>query len=654
MNRQITYLFVGLSLFIVLFGASNSYTYSDGAPAGYSGAISDFQQNCSECHSTSASGFNFAPEVTITSELLENEDYELGESYYIAIVANSVGVERFGFQACMENEFGYKVGELVLSDVIHTQLVDNGNYITHTELGSVGSGVKTWVFNWIAPDEPVGAITLHTSVLFSNNNGLTTGDEFVYTSMSFSEPEYGCTLPSAYNYDINNDIDDGSCLFGFSSEVLSVTFENVNVYGSEGEELEVYLNVHNNSDTDLVIHAQRNLPVNTIVPTNWFCWSVCYTPNVNQSAFGIEIPSGSYTDEFSGHLIGGFQPGTYPIEYCFYQEGYIEDSLCTTVNYIVDGEVYGCTDFNAINYSSNANVDDGTCVLFPEPNWEYSVSYGYSHNIAVSSDVPISINEESISVGDWIGVFYNSDEGLICAGYTEWSGENTNIEVQGFDPVSNQGFIINEEFIWQVWDASNGVSWPMSVQYSESQQNQGEFVNNGFSVVSSMENIIPITNQILSLPEGWSMFSTYIGAEDMNLMSLLEPIEDQLIIVKNNNGDAYIVEYAFNAIGDMIPGQGYLLKTTSEVELTIDGEYLKPELFPINLQEGWNMIGYLKDEPQDANVVFADLIAIDAIQIVKDYTGNALIPEYNYNGIGELAPGGGYQVKTLQQVVLQY
>jgi len=169
-----------------------------------------------------------------------------------------------------------------------------------------------------------------------------------------------------------------------------------------------------------------------------------------------------------------------------------------------------------------------------------------------------------------------------------------------------------------------------------------------------MYNLNPITHQDLDFPNGWSLFSSYMITEDMNIMTVLEPIVDDLIIVKDNNGNAYLVEYQFNALGSIEPGQGYLIKTTAALDLTLEGAFAKPELHPVQLFEGWNMIGYLKEDAELAENIFEDLVDQDIIQIVKDYMGNAYIPQWYFNGIGEMEPGKGYQVKTFQDAVLQY
>jgi hypothetical protein len=233
-------------------------------------------------------------------------------------------------------------------------------------------------------------------------------------------------------------------------------------------------------------------------------------------------------------------------------------------------------------------------------------------------------------------------------------GENTTISVTGFDAELGQGFPDGEAFIWQVWDASAGVSWPMSVTYSLLQNDQGSFQNNGFSSVTSMTNIQPINAQLFDLPSGWSFISSYIATSEMSVDQFFSPIYEDLVIVKNNSGASYIAAYNYNSIGQLIPGQGYQIKVNNTATFSTEGDYLKPELFPIALLGGWNLVGYLPKESLDAELIFQELIDQDLIVIVKDYHGNTLIPEFGFNGIGLMNPGEAYRLKTTDSCILQY
>ena len=64
----------------------------------------------------------------------------------------------------------------------------------------------------------------------------------------------------------------------------------------------------------------------------------------------------------------------------------------------------------------------------------------------------------------------------------------------------------------------------------------------------------------------------------------------------------------------------------------------------IDLVSGWNIIGYTSTYEQDAQLALAEIE--DLILIFKDNNADVYMPEYGFNGIGNLLPGQGYQIKV--------
>tara|TARA_Y100000385_G_scaffold290884_1_gene365868 strand:+ start:414 stop:2870 length:2457 start_codon:yes stop_codon:yes gene_type:complete len=160
--------------------------------------------------------------------------------------------------------------------------------------------------------------------------------------------------------------------------------------------------------------------------------------------------------------------------------------------------------------------------------------------------------------------------------------------------------------------------------------------------------------QVLDLPVGWSMFSIYMLADDMALDTVLSPILSNLIIAKDYLGSAYLPEFNFNGVGDLIVGWGYQIKIAEATSLTVSGTYMIPEENSVSLSAGWNLIGYLRMEAAPADMVLAELSDAGNIVIAKNYLGSAFLPEFNFNGIGDLAPGQGYQLKTNGAAILHF
>ena len=132
----------------------------------------------------------------------------------------------------------------------------------------------------------------------------------------------------------------------------------------------------------------------------------------------------------------------------------------------------------------------------------------------------------------------------------------------------------------------------------------------------------------------------------------MEPIISQVMIVKDNLGLAYLPDFSFNGIGDWENTQGYQLKLYDEAVIDMTGVVVEPEQTPINLIEGWNMIAYLRSEPASVDAIL-DAFTSDII-IVKDVLGRAYLPEWDFNGIGDMLAGQGYQIKLYASHELIY
>ena len=96
--------------------------------------------------------------------------------------------------------------------------------------------------------------------------------------------------------------------------------------------------------------------------------------------------------------------------------------------------VLGCTDSDADNYNALATEDDGSCE-YPtvEIDWNEGLpDTDCNATILVQSSTDITINGETISNGDIIGVFYTNANGdLSLGGVATWTGSTTSIAAWG-------------------------------------------------------------------------------------------------------------------------------------------------------------------------------------------------------------------------------
>jgi hypothetical protein len=66
----------------------------------------------------------------------------------------------------------------------------------------------------------------------------------------------------------------------------------------------------------------------------------------------------------------------------------------------------------------------------------------------------------------------------------------------------------------------------------------------------------------IDITEGWNIIG-YPCQEEMAVIAAFSPLEENLIIVKNGLGEAYLPEWGFDGIVQLIPGQGYQIKVTT-------------------------------------------------------------------------------------------
>jgi uncharacterized protein (TIGR02145 family) len=166
-----------------------------------------------------------------------------------------------------------------------------------------------------------------------------------------------------------------------------------------------------------------------------------------------------------------------------------------------------------------------------------------------------------------------------------------------------------------------------------------------------------IANTIIQIPlsQGWNLISSYITIQEPDSVQyVFADIQENLVIVKNNNGDVYIPSYDINIIGKWEITQGYQVYMTNADTLVISGEVVNPAETLIILNQGWNMISYLRDTELDCETVFAGLTNDENLVIVKDNEGNVYIPSYDINTIGNLVPGQGYQIYVINADTLIY
>ena len=159
-------------------------------------------------------------------------------------------------------------------------------------------------------------------------------------------------------------------------------------------------------------------------------------------------------------------------------------------------------------------------------------------------------------------------------------------------------------------------------------------------------------SQLINLPQGWSLWSTYIDPEDDNIVSIFSDVVENLIIVKDEDGNVYWPMFGLNAIGDLTIGVGYQVKMNIPETLIIECGNIVSYDYDIELDEGWGIIGYLNQDCYSAIDMMSPIV--NDLIIVKDEAGSVYWPTFGINSIGNMCPGKGYQIKTTEATTLNY
>jgi len=179
------------AIFISVFN-SNVYTFSTGAPAGYTGAPLEF--TCADgigCHTGPVLEEGIV--VTVSDQYgVGVTEFIPGETYSIQIEAVGIPSTCYGFQTLILGDISTNSqGDIIPGPGNMTALTSGArDYLRHTLPSTDG----IWVYTWVA-DPFIGQdVTIYTSVNAANCNGLSTGDRILLNETKLTYYTQGCDI----------------------------------------------------------------------------------------------------------------------------------------------------------------------------------------------------------------------------------------------------------------------------------------------------------------------------------------------------------------------------------------------------------------------------------------------------------------------------
>lgn len=369
----------------------------------------------------------------------------------------------------------------------------------------------------MAKSEVIPNESYHMKIAISNVKDNWSQSAVFIGQGSFSSVIYGCSDSLACNYNIDTQVDNGSC--EYAEEYYDCSSDCINDSDLDGvcDELEysgctdIFATNYNNEATDLDNSCEYAMDGNcdyplpfigntganmTLFLSSGFMSSL---PLLVDSAYIVSIANNGglvvgstnvyglmetsmtlwgddaqtsiidgaeYNEALSFILVNGGDLYNLNIEFDVGSNLYFTNSICSATGvsyglYCSSSFIGGCTDSEAFNFNELANVDNGSCMYEVDVNFTLpstSTLYNSIYNLDVDS---LLLTNNPIENGDLIGAFYLVDGELICAGYSVYEGINP-IEVLliGDDPLTDivEGLLDGQEIIWIVQDADTGLN----------------------------------------------------------------------------------------------------------------------------------------------------------------------------------------------------
>jgi hypothetical protein len=163
----------------------------------------------------------------------------------------------------------------------------------------------------------------------------------------------------------------------------------------------------------------------------------------------------------------------------------------------------------------------------------------------------------------------------------------------------------------------------------------------------------------LYLHKGWNIISSYIAPVDSSITIIFDSLMANILIIKTTPKEKYLPDSSNNTLNYWNSNSGYLLYSKASDSLTFVGSVIIPEYNPISLNQGWNLIPYIRNSPLDVDSALISII--DHIVIVQNGSGEFYFPFFGSNTLelgtsnqGKMLPGKGYWIYVTKPATLIY
>ena len=199
------------------------------------------------------------------------------------------------------------------------------------------------------------------------------------------------------------------------------------------------------------------------------------------------------------------------------------------------------------------------------------------------------------------------------------------------------------------------VNWTENGEEVSTEAEYSFEVTAGRELVAHFEEVISTVTQTHTLHQGWNWWSTYI---EIDLEQLENALGDNGITILAQNG--YVTNESTSWEGSLETIQNekmYRICVSDETIVTLTGILANPTDHTINLNTGWNWVGFISDTPMNLETALAGFEASEG-DIIKGTVGTGFAEYYEgygwYGSLKKLQPGMGYMIRSAKATSFQY
>ena len=315
---------------------------------------------------------------------------------------------------------------------------------------------------------------------------------------------------------------------------------------------------------------------------------------------------------------------------------------------VCDGDdIPGCTDASASNYDEGATDDDGSCEYGCGPEWGDPIVLPAIATVIAQ----VTVAGENASMDDAVGAFING----------ELRGEADVFDYEGGTFVSMTVYLAggDEEVEFVLFNSADCSE--CTIDGGLTVMGFGEEYGT-FDAPLMLDADCDAGTLEVELMEGWNYVSTNLIPDNYAISSLFEDaLDGSLLKVLGDDvfalGQSYTpgIPSVFNSLQMHSDAAGYVIKVDADGIWTSSGTALDAASTPLDLNEGWNIIGYV---PQEAMPVEDALSSIDGLvgTVIDGQNGTVWNPSNpnEFNSLLDMEPGRSYWVRMLEAGTLVY